>query len=77
LENETCLGRVLRFSFLSHNRYNFSPASGGRAFIHFEENARKGTEGLVLREAAAEEGEEHQQYEEGIQETLFKCQRIE
>jgi hypothetical protein len=29
------------FSFLSHNRYNFSPVSGGRAFIHFEANARR------------------------------------
>jgi hypothetical protein len=29
------------FSFLSHDRYNFSPVSGGRAFIHFEANARR------------------------------------
>ena len=29
------------FLFFQQNRYNLSPPSGGRAFIHFEANARR------------------------------------
>ena len=35
------LQSIAVFLFFQQNRYNLSPASGGRAFIHFEANARR------------------------------------
>jgi len=46
-------------------------------YTFLKANARKGKEGRALREAAAEEGEEQQRYEEGIQETFVQSQVVE
>jgi len=67
---------VFLFSFIQPLQFFRPPLEEGLSYI-FEANARKGKEGRALREAAAEEGEEQQRCEEGMQETIIQSQMVE
>ena len=62
---------VFLFSFIQPLQFFRPPLEEGLSY-NFEANARKGKEGRALREAAAEEGEEQQRCEEGMQETIVQ-----
>jgi hypothetical protein len=62
---------VFLFSFIQPLQFFRPPLEEGLSY-NFEANARKGKEGRALREAAAEEGEEQQRCEEGMQETIIQ-----
>ena len=67
------LQSIAVFLFFQQNRYNLSPASGGRAFIHFEANARR--ERRDARYVKQKRARSTSGTKKGFKEHLFKVKK--